>query len=48
MNLNEILAADAEKRDREDDLADVIAALTPQEAESLWTVIVQMKPHLSD
>jgi len=32
----------------DDELAEVIAKLTPEEANELWSVVVQSKPDLND
>jgi hypothetical protein len=34
--------------DPDDKYAELIASLTPEDAERLWSVIIQLKPHLRD
>ena len=34
--------------DPDDKAAELIASLTPQDADRLWSVIIQLKPHLQD
>jgi hypothetical protein len=38
----------ASVHDPEDEQAELIASLTEQDAERLWSVMIQMKPHLQD
>ena len=38
----------AQGSDPDDKSAELIASLTPEDADRLWSVIIQLKPHLRD
>ena len=35
-------------QDPEDESANLIASLTPEDVERLWSVLIQLKPHLQE
>ena len=40
--------AEREAHETDDEQAELIATLTAEDADRLWSVVVQLKPHLDD
>jgi len=45
---SEFVRPEREARETDDEQAEVIAALTAEDADRLWSVVVQLKPDLDD